>query len=49
MSTRAELEAALQDAEAGCAAARNRLSAAIARPDMAIGALHALNRTQSKA
>lgn len=36
-------------AEAGCAAAEARLSAAIARRDMASGALDALNRAQSKA
>ena len=43
-----EIYLARSKAEAGCAAAKARLSAAIARRDMAIGALDALNHAQNK-
>lgn len=44
-----EIYLARSKAEVGCAAARARLSAVIARRDMAIGALDALNLAQCKA
>jgi multidrug resistance efflux pump len=42
-----EIYLARSKAEAGCVAAKARLSAAIARRELAIGALDALNRAQS--